>query len=1161
MHECWLSVNTIIEFQGYTCFTKARKRKKRAKRDSGGLCILIKDCISHLFNVIPWDHEDAFILQISKAYCNLEKDLYFIFSYMRPSTSTSRNNLLHDLDDFDLLFTKVSELREENEIIVIGDLNSRCGILNDFITSIDSNFDPLDESISDFFSITKEDLDRLNITTARKNEDMKLNDYGHKLINLCKVAGLLICNGRFPGDPLGKYTYIDKKGKSSNDFGLVSKGLLMKTIDFKVHDLNAYSDHCPIELDLFDFLHNKHDTDFITPNTTICDEETHVIDPFVSYKFRHDDKDMFLNRLSDDHISVHLNAILEITLNENFVFDEDTIEACINGLIHVIEYAAYPFICNSQPKSSSTSNSQKNTWYDSECSNKKKEFDISKAIYRQTLSEIDLKVMCELRNAYRKLCRKKKKDFDLNNAKNQLSLIKTNPREFWKKIKRRQKKIRPTCDFDTHFKNLFETMISDLSTRCHSLIDETPANVNQTDEFLDAPFTLGELNFALNKLKNNKSPGFDNIINEFLKIDCPLFKNALLSVFNIIFSNGYFPDAWSIGLIIPLHKKGNPNEAENYRGITLLSCVGKLFTSMLNIRLNAWAESMSKFDRDQYGFRDNKSTIDAMFILQNVVDVFLSKNDALFVSFIDLKKAFDCTNHKALFYKLEINNISSKVINVIRNMYQKMKICVKESLSSASFQPCLCFDNNKSNACCLKCNSNQLQPYLFYPCSGVFQGESLSPTLFSLFLNDINHYLQSDANIGISIYQFYLALLLFADDMVLFSDNRFGLQAGLNKLYDYCKDWGLIVNVEKTKCLAFKKNGKKSILDKWHFNGEEIETVTSFKYLGFVFSNTGKFSKGIDHVESQGQRALFNMYSSVDNFDSMYTNMQMSLFNSLVASVLSYSCEIWGFAEAKKVEQVQLKFLKQILKVRKNTPSCIVYKECNVYPLQLVRLFRIISYWIKIIKLDINDPRRIIYDTSLILHPNVNLLETTSNCWAINVKRILYTNGFGYIWENQHMGIDLSFLQVFKTRLIDNFWQKNKTEIEALSIHRLYRYLDSDDIFYLSTMKNNFIRIALTKLRLGSHHLLVERGRWNNTNFENRKCLICNEIEDEFHFVINCVKFHDLRVKYLPKSLYIKPSMFKFISLLNSRNESKLRKLGLFLHFAFKKYTTEELLA
>ena len=181
------------------------------------------------------------------------------------------------------------------------------------------------------------------------------------------------------------------------------------------------------------------------------------------------------------------------------------------------------------------------------------------------------------------------------------------------------------------------------------------------DDFLDAPFTINDLDIALKKLKNNKSPGFDNVLNEFLKLNSPLFKTTLLSVFNILFTNGYFPDAWSIDLIIPIHKKGNPDIAGNYRGITLLSCVGKLFTSLLNTRIKDWAEMNYKFDKDQYGFREKKSNIDAMFILQNVIDIFLSNNNALFVSFIDLKKAFDVTNHQALWFKLADNKLSTKM--------------------------------------------------------------------------------------------------------------------------------------------------------------------------------------------------------------------------------------------------------------------------------------------------------------------------------------------------------------------------------------------------------------------------------------------------------------------------------------------------------------------
>ena len=97
---------------------------------------------------------------------------------------------------------------------------------------------------------------------------------------------------------------------------------------------------------------------------------------------------------------------------------------------------------------------------------------------------------------------------------------------------------------------------------------------------MDKEISLDELERAMKNLNNNKSPGSDNIINEFLKYNTPLFKQALLCIFNKIFKKGYFPEAWTVGLITPIHKKGDLNSAEIYRGITLLSCVGKLFTSI-----------------------------------------------------------------------------------------------------------------------------------------------------------------------------------------------------------------------------------------------------------------------------------------------------------------------------------------------------------------------------------------------------------------------------------------------------------------------------------------------------------------------------------------------------------------------------------------------------
>ena len=128
--------------------------------------------------------------------------------------------------------------------------------------------------------------------------------------------------------------------------------------------------------------------------------------------------------------------------------------------------------------------------------------------------------------------------------------------------------------------------------------------------------------------------------------------------------------------------------------------------------------------------------------------------------------------------------------------------------------------------------------------------------------------------------------------MVLFSESRQGLQQRLNRLHDYCVHWGLTVNANKTKCLVFKKGGKMNAKDKWSYDNEPLETVNCFKFLGFVFSSSRKFKVGIDNVLFKGKRALFKMTTNIEDFDTMLLDTQLSLFNSLVTSVLPYGCEV-----------------------------------------------------------------------------------------------------------------------------------------------------------------------------------------------------------------------------------------------------------------------------
>ena len=137
---------------------------------------------------------------------------------------------------------------------------------------------------------------------------------------------------------------------------------------------------------------------------------------------------------------------------------------------------------------------------------------------------------------------------------------------------------------------------------------------------LDYPIADEEFEAAVNKLKANKSPGIDNILNEVIKIGKDAIKGHLVNLFNRILDTGKYPVLWSFGLIVPIHKKDDRSKVENYRGITLLSALGKLFTSILNNRLYDYMVQKGILKAKQGGFRKMHGTVDSIFTLKMLID-------------------------------------------------------------------------------------------------------------------------------------------------------------------------------------------------------------------------------------------------------------------------------------------------------------------------------------------------------------------------------------------------------------------------------------------------------------------------------------------------------------------------------------------------------------
>ena len=189
---------------------------------------------------------------------------------------------------------------------------------------------------------------------------------------------------------------------------------------------------------------------------------------------------------------------------------------------------------------------------------------------------------------------------------------------------------------------------------------------------------------------------------------------------------------------------------------------------------------------------------------------------------------------------------------------------------------------------------------------GVCQGECLSPFLFSMYINDLEENFVLQDFKGIKIGMLKLFLLLYADDIVIFSESEAGLQQGLDILENYCGRWKLCVNVNKTKVMIFRKGGANKRNLSFTYSGIVIEIVKQFTYLGIVFNTGGSFSETHDALSGQALKAIYKLESNVNKFTDLSVSHMLDLFDKLILPILNYGSEVWGFSKAETIERVHL---------------------------------------------------------------------------------------------------------------------------------------------------------------------------------------------------------------------------------------------------------------
>ena len=246
---------------------------------------------------------------------------------------------------------------------------------------------------------------------------------------------------------------------------------------------------------------------------------------------------------------------------------------------------------------------------------------------------------------------------------------------------------------------------------------------NQTPlemDILNSNFTVQEVEAAIDYLKNNKSPGCDNIPAEFIKYCKEILLEDLTTIFNNIIESRDFPDIWAEGLRSVIFKAGQRNIVKNYRGMTVLSIFAKLFEILVHSRMTFLNEAFCKVDEFNGGFLRGCRTTDNMFVLNGLVQRQIAIGKSLYICYVDFSMAFDLVNRHILFYKLITQGWSGRVIDTMRNFYSKTYFRIK--LNGRISPPI----------------ANQV---------GVNQGGNVSGLLFRKYMADLSEYLHTEVGI------------------------------------------------------------------------------------------------------------------------------------------------------------------------------------------------------------------------------------------------------------------------------------------------------------------------------------------------------------------------------------------------------------------------------
>lgn len=400
-------------------------------------------------------------------------------------------------------------------------------------------------------------------------------------------------------------------------------------------------------------------------------------------------------------------------------------------------------------------------------------------------------------------------------------------------------------------------------------------DISREDEIPE--ILTSETKQMLKQINKNKVAGPDRIENDILKRCAEVLAQPLTDLFNLIVKTGEVPSQWRLAEIILIHKKGDRKNLNNFRPISLASNLSKIFLKIVKERI------FEKLDfnqaNEQAGFRKKRSTVDQLFVINQLLERAREYSIKLNLLFIDYNKAFDSVFHNKVWEALGNQGIESKWTNVIKNLYEGAQARISQEQKGRWFS---------------------IE-------RGVRQGDPLSPNLFNAVLEEIFRKLEWKDK-GIMVNGKRLNHLRFADDIVLITDDLREMEEMANELRTESSRVGLEMNLGKTKLLTSQKEAEFKI------NDNKIECVDEYKYLGQIVSLELRQEK---EISARIKNTWKNFWSQKEILQSKISlKNKIKIIESVIYPTLTYGSQTWSLTKKQlsKMQVTQRKMLRKILR-------------------------------------------------------------------------------------------------------------------------------------------------------------------------------------------------------------------------------------------------------